>query len=555
VVAMVAAESREHKALTCTIACVLLLVVGALAHLWYVTADCPLDIAPDEASYWDWARRPALSYDDQAPMVAWLIAGSRWLLADLSMQRYGTEALAVRMPAIVLALLTGLGIYVFALDVLRRPGVALAAVALTFTIPVFVAGSMITTVDAPLTLAWIWALVCAHRALARRSLLYWILTGLVIAFGILSKFNMVLLFPAVGLTILTESAYRPMAKRPGPYLATFIGFLGFVPILIWNAHHDWAHFRFVTRQSGVTGAWGIDLLGPFAMIGGQLAIIGPLWLTGMVIAVVQFWRRPRVNGSERHDPPALRLLLFATATPWAVFLAFSPLTKIQPNWPVASVLTGTILLAAWLARLLQAAEPATRRWTKVFIAAGLLFGGTTSIVMHRTEWLMPAFGCLTRNAPPWDLTPVSRFDPTARMRGWRQLGEAVGEVMSAQRDTGRDPFIMADTYQLASELAFYVPGQPSVYSAQSVIGTRGSMYDIWENPIRDAELFIGRPCIYVGRLHPILTGEDGHDAALPGMRPVRTVEHFVRGQRVQIWTIYLCDVFAGFPETGEAKAE
>ena len=34
----------------------------AAANVAYLFAGCPLDLAPDEAHYWDWSRRPDWSY-------------------------------------------------------------------------------------------------------------------------------------------------------------------------------------------------------------------------------------------------------------------------------------------------------------------------------------------------------------------------------------------------------------------------------------------------------------------------------------------------------------
>src|ERR1700741_1963750 len=67
------------------------LVLGAAAlHLAYLAYDCPLDLSPDEAHYWDWSRHLDWSYYSKGPLVAYLIragcllAGpaSRWLIGN-----------------------------------------------------------------------------------------------------------------------------------------------------------------------------------------------------------------------------------------------------------------------------------------------------------------------------------------------------------------------------------------------------------------------------------------------------------------------------------------
>ncbi|MGB9626570.1 MAG: hypothetical protein ACPMAQ_17080, partial [Phycisphaerae bacterium] len=118
----------------CAVACGVLLIVGGIANFLSLLDPHALNLSGDEAFYWEWARRPALSYYEKGPLIAWIIAASRAGLAAWSERLVGNEMLAVRLPAIVLSTLTGLGIYVLAYDTLRKPRLALAAVALTCTI-------------------------------------------------------------------------------------------------------------------------------------------------------------------------------------------------------------------------------------------------------------------------------------------------------------------------------------------------------------------------------------------------------------------------------------
>jgi len=533
----------------CTLACGILLIAGGIANFLSLLDPHALNLSGDEAFYWEWARRPALSYYEKGPLIACIIAASRAGLAAWSERLVGNEMLAVRLPAIVLSTLTGLGIYVLACDTLRRPQLALAAVALTFTIPILAAGSILMTIDTPFACAWIWALVLLNRGARSDGIAAWLGAGVLIAAGILAKYTMVLIFPAFGLFLLSEPRLRARLKRPGPYLAMVVGLVGLAPVLVWSARHDWVNFRHVAGQAGVAHGPSFQPMNVVAYIAGQAAVLGGVWFVGMVWALIDVWRRPCDEPAEEHDAASARLLVLATAVPWLVFLAFSPITKIQPNWPVVALLSGTILLALWLGRRLRLPTVAGRAGARAFIAAGIVLGGGLVVVMHRTDWLMPVFARMARNAPPWDLTPAAKYDPTARLRGWADLGRAVGEVLAQEHAAGRRPFLLAEDYQLAAEIAFYTPGEPRVYSAQSALGGRMSQYDIWPNPIRNRAEFVGRPCIYVGSLHPVLTGKQGGAPVLTDLRLARSVVHQVRGYPVRIWSIYTSTAFAGFPIT------
>jgi 4-amino-4-deoxy-L-arabinose transferase-like glycosyltransferase len=537
---------RRRSSAWYALAALALLCAQGGIHLAYLARDCPLDLSGDEAHYWEWSRQLDLSYYSKGPLVAYIIAASRAVLATWSEQLVGSEALAVRVPAILLSIVTGFGIYVLARQTVGSAKLALAAVAITFTIPVLAAGSFLMTIDAPLACCYVWALICAARGLRGPQLWPWLVAGVLIAVGVLAKYTMVLVFPAIGLAMLVAPGYRAALRRPGPYLAVVLGLLAFVPIVLWNAQHDWVSLRHVAGQAGVSGRHALDPLGPLTLLAGQAAVIGPVWFIALVWAVVALLR-----GSKRSDDGPqtsdVNFLVAATITPWLVFLVFSPLTKIQPNWPVLAVVPGVIVLVVWLARLLE--NPQRRRAAQATIAAGVLLGGTSVVVLHHSEWLMPLFTWLARSEPPWNLTPTAKYDPSSRLRGWGQLGAAVGRVSAAERAAGHAPFIITDDYQVASEIAFYCPGEPTVYCLQAALGARQSQYDIWRpNPLRDPDSFGGRPCIYVGTLKPELTGrvESGH-AALVGVRLAETVEHRVREQAVAIWPVYVCDEFRGLP--------
>lgn len=529
------------------LAALALLLIGAAGHIAYLLYNCPLDLSGDEAHYWEWSRRLDLSYYSKGPLVAYIIALGRFLLADVSMRLMGNEVLAVRIPAIILSLLTGMGIFTLTLQTLRRPGVALGAVALTFTMPILAVGAILMTIDAPLACLYVWTLVCCTYALHTGRLWPWLLAGVMIALGILAKYTMVLVFPVIGLAILTEPPYRHYLRRPGPYLATAIGFCGLLPIVIWNIQHNWVSFRHVAGQAGVASGPSFDVGGVLNYVGGQLGVVGAVWLIAMAWAVVRFWSQPTRVAANPQQRADLRLLLYATLTPWTIFLIFSPLTKIQPNWPVLALITGTPLLALWLAHLRSSSQPRERRNANALMIVGATLGLATVVIMHRTEWVMPLMARLSPPESALNLTPLARLDPTARLRGWSQLGDAVGRQLDAAEQRGQTPFILTGNYQIASQVAFYTPTHPDVYCIQAALGFRQSQYDLWHpNPLSDPNAFVGRPCLYVGSRDPALfdVDEDGH-VALPGAELAETVEHRVDGHALRIWPIWYCPSYAG----------
>src|SRR5258708_30926981 len=105
--------------------CAAILILGAAAlHIGYLTWNCPLDLAPDEAHYWDWSRNLDWSYYSKGPLVAYLIRGSCALFGGWSRALTGTDMLAVRLPAVLCGSLLLASLYVLTPQVSRREGLA-----------------------------------------------------------------------------------------------------------------------------------------------------------------------------------------------------------------------------------------------------------------------------------------------------------------------------------------------------------------------------------------------------------------------------------------------
>src|SRR5262249_43576561 len=157
----------------CRLLAALLILGAAGLHVAYLARDCPLDLSPDEAHYWDWSRHLDWSYYSKGPLVAYLIRGGCELLGTWSEQHTASLAFAVRLPAVACGALLLLSVYVLTVQVYRRETLALAVTAVALTLPAVAAGSSLMTIDAPYTCCWGWALVLGHRAIFRGSWWAW----------------------------------------------------------------------------------------------------------------------------------------------------------------------------------------------------------------------------------------------------------------------------------------------------------------------------------------------------------------------------------------------
>jgi 4-amino-4-deoxy-L-arabinose transferase-like glycosyltransferase len=519
------------------LAAVLILGTAAL-RLWHLARNCPLDLAPDEAHYWDWSRHLDWSYYSKGPLVAWLIRLGCLLAGNWSWHLTGTEMLAVRLPAVVCGSLLLVSLYVLTARVWRSEGLALGVVGLCLTMPTIAAGSTLMTIDAPYTCCWGWALVLGHQAVFRRSAWAWPATGLVVGVGILAKYTMVLWVPALGLFLLTTPAYRRLLLRRGPWVLAGVAALCCLPIVVWNVQNGWVSLWHVGSLANVgEDSDGTHWLGPLAFVGMQMALLLVVWFLAWARAM---W----AHAPWRDQPAEVRYLWWMSALMFAVFFFFSFKTGGgEPNWPVTAYLSGMVLTAGWLREQFQAPPGWHRRLVtgSAALACGVGLGIMT--FLYAPGLTRPLLARLAGPATPEQRMPLRRLDPTCRLRGWRTLAAAVDRQVALLRQQGIEPVLAASLWNEPGELGFYCAGHPVVYSLGAALGDRHSQYDLWRpNPVADPAQFKGRIFLYVGGVVP------GLEEAFTSLDPTQVVTYSERDQVIAEWTLTVCRGFRGFKQ-------
>jgi hypothetical protein len=514
----------------------LLIAGSALLHLLYLALDCPLDLAPDEAHYWDWSRHLDWSYYSKGPLVAYLIRLSCTLFGSWSCALIGNEMLAVRLPAVLCGSLLLVSLYVLTRQVFGREGLAVAVIAVPLTFPMVAVGSSLMTIDAPYTCCWGWALVLGHRAIFRPAWWVWPAAGLVLGLGILAKYTMVLWLPSFALFLLSSPAQRRLLLCRGFWVMTGIAALCCLPIVGWNVQHDWVSWRHVRGQAGLADGPGFRWWGPFVYVATQFALLLGVWFVVWVATLIAYRPGRPATAGERY-------LWWMSVPMFATFFLFSFKTSGEPNWPVTAYLSGLVLMAVWLQQQLRSSRTWYRRWTFGWLALACGLGLSASLFMHYSVLLRPLLARVSGPPTADHPLPLRRFDPTCRLRGWRHLAGEVDRVCARLRAEGVEPVLAASGWTFPGELAFYCSGHPTVYSLGLALGDRHSQYDLWRpNPVADPEAFRGRALVIVGEVNAVIRG------AFEKVEDAQVIIYQENGQPIARWTITVCRGYRGFPQ-------
>lgn len=530
--------STTHRGLGWTAswkAVVALLLGVTVIRLVYLAWWCPYTLIEDEAHYWEWSRRLALSYYSKGPGIAWTIALGRSLFGD-------TE-FGVRCLAPIFAAIGAWFVHLLARRVSGDPRAGFVAAAGFLLVPVYQVAALLMTIDGPYLACWAgaaWAGCVALSPGGGRRVWAWSLLGVALGAGFLYKYTIVLL----GLPIAGYAAWLLVREGPrrtglaGPAVAMFLFVCGVVPVVIWNSQQDWPTLRHLLGHLGVAGgdtpvrqsagSWNYSPLWTLSYLGSQLGLIGPISLVA-VAEVVAAWRRRREPGR-----PFAEWFLVVCSVPLLLFyLAVTLLTEPEGNWPIAAYVT---LLPLAARRILDAAD--SRRgggWVRAAWRGAMVVGVTMALVTPRIDLLarIPVVG---------PLIPIHRVTNANVMANHvRRLADELRD------DLKGTPVVITDHYGRSSLLDFYLGGSPPVYCSSGLMGWgRATQYDFWADT----------------NLHgPAASGLEGRSAVLIGgtreywLRAYDAVEPVGRleGDGKKDRPAFKAWGFRGFPKPERAK--
>jgi undecaprenyl-diphosphatase len=474
-----------------------LLLLSVFRLLFIMTG--PFDLTPDEAHYWEWSRRLDWSYYSKGPMIACLIRIGTGI--------FGNTVLGVRAFAVVLSVFSSLLLFRLGKE-LYDEKTGCAAALLIQIVPLFSVFGIVLTIDSPFIFFWILSLYLFHRSIRndeQASLVSWSLLGISIGLGLLTKYSMAFFPLSAFLLMLVRKDCRKFLKTAGPYIGLIISLLVFSPVLFWNAANEWVTLKHTAGQAHIDEGFVISFITFGEFLGSQVGVLTPL------LFVLLFTALGKLRGSREGS------LLIWFSMPIIVFFMLKSLQgKVQANWALTGYITALVAFSAvYIGRWKNIRGPA-----RLATAAALLLALTASLVVHfPSAFKLP-----------------DKLDPTLRLAGWQELGREAG--MSYRELSAQGPaFVFSDNYQVASELAFYMEGNPVTYCANT--GQRMNQYDLWPG----FEHLIGQNALFVRTKEKDLP-EEVSSAFDRCNRQVITLT--ARNKKAMKFTLFTCYDFRGF---------
>jgi 4-amino-4-deoxy-L-arabinose transferase-like glycosyltransferase len=405
-------------------------LIAALTTLRVIYASL-LDLRTDEAYYWTWSKENVLCFLDHPPMIAWFIRFGTAIFGDTN--------LGVRFAGILAMLVTQL----LLADIVRRVTHDVRAIVLAVLMPeaALYYGLLMAKVSPdvaliPFAVAMVWALIRVNESSDGR---WWLAAGVFAGLALLSKFTAVMLIPAVLAFMLVPNWRRRWLLSPYSWLAAAFALLLFLPVLIWNAQHDWASFRFQLVRATATHELSLRTVADF--IGLQFGLVGfillPVVLSGISLTA---WR-----GYFRGDAVAI-LLSTSVVVPFGYFFWKSLSLRVGDTWPMFIWPAGFAATAINIAMLPREGFPAwmirsTISWANIAVVSGIAV--VVAVFLYYV-------------VTPWNF--IGKTDPIGGEAGYEQVADRAQAELQKIGGT----WIATTDYRTYAMLRWYFNGRVPV---------------------------------------------------------------------------------------------
>jgi len=467
-----------------------LAVIAIVVIRGIVAALTPISF--DEAYYWLWSKHLAAGYYDHPPMVAFVIRAGSALFGDTSI---GVRAVAWLLSVVATWAVWRTGAVLLG----SEHGAALAALFFNL-MPMIGVESLVATPDSPEIAASAFVLLALAKISETGRGSWWIAVGVAAGFALLSKYTAFFL----GAGILVWLAIVPKERRwflsIWPYLGAAIALLMFLPVVLWNAGHDWISFALQFGRTGAGGGFTLRYLGEF--LAAQLALATPFIAILGVAGILAAFR-----GGERMRGPLM--LPVSMILPAAVYFLWHSLhDRVQGNWP--SFLYPAFAIVAAAACLKIAAGEGGRA-----MRISRILASPVAAVMIVAIYAQALFGFV-----PIVREPVSRLIAVG-------MGRVVGDIETL-RAQNHAAGILTTSYTLTGWFSFYIPAHPPVVQINE-------RYRYLDQPAPSPSLFQGT-LLYITELRndqaSLLTTRFAH------VTPLAHIARYRSGATIDEYAVY-----------------
>lgn len=298
----------------------------------------------------------------------------------------------------------------------------LTALILYFAFPLASFAGLFALPDMPLLFMTCLYCLVLKRYLEKEDAFSIVGLSFVIAMLLYSKYHGILLI------FFTIIAVPSLLKKKSFYAITLFSIILFLPHVIWQYEHNFStlKYHFIERPK-------VD----FSLKRLLEYSLAQIFLAGLFVGPIVWWSI--IKTKQTHDfQRALKFICFGTF----VFFFISTFSKkFEANWTI--FLTIPIIILSLESAIWD------KKWVKLLLISSI-------VPVFAARFLLPFNS---------DQVPVKRL---SEFHGWQKWANSINEKCTKP--------ILANSYQIASKLSFYLDGPIHALN----LGSRKNQFDYWE---------------------------------------------------------------------------
>lgn len=340
----------------------------------------------DEAYYAHWSENIAFGYYSKPPVVAWLIA--------LTSHLFGNSDWAIKLGSPVLYTASAWLVYLLGRKLADRQVGVIASLVFIST-PIIGFNSLFITTDAPLIFFWVLSSYLFLLCLDKNTWHMWILLGLSIGLGMLSKYTFALLPIGLVIYLVSQSKYAIFANKKA-WLGGVVSCLLFALNLYWNSQNEFISFSH-TQEIAKFEDKGLKFLSLLEFLFSQILVFGLITFAFFIFLLFKL-RRKLTNNSAC-------IYLLCIGLPILILVSCQALfARAFVNWAGPFVIAMSVAAAMLFTR----ANP--RYW-----ASALAFNHVLLILFFHWPIVLDGLG----------IEESKHNSPYHRLSGWQQLSNKI----------------------------------------------------------------------------------------------------------------------------------
>ncbi|MBC6403442.1 MAG: glycosyltransferase family 39 protein [Hyphomonadaceae bacterium] len=306
----------------------LILILGFLLIRLAGLVNLPLGLHGDEAQYWAWSKELSWGYFTKPPMIAWVIAATTSVFGDAEW--------AIRISSPILHAMTAYVIFRTTKFLFDEKTGFWAGVAY-FLMPAVWLSTGVASTDVPLLLCWAVALNAWVHLREHSSWFRAIQLGLALGFGFLSKYALLLFFPALMIPVIFDSKTRAALIQVKGLVAALVFAALITPNMLWNLNNDFATVTHTAANANIQPGIPFHPVMLFTFWFSQPGVFGPVTFVLLILAIISaLGRKPASPGFW---------LSFFVLSPLLIISLQALFSRANANWAVTAYVAGSILIA------------------------------------------------------------------------------------------------------------------------------------------------------------------------------------------------------------------